>query len=125
MEVSKKQIADGVSTFIDNCLIPSADGQTKLVLTMVKDGIRKGDALDSFLDNPMIETVITEDNNMYDVSRFIQVMKDVYEDCDYYPITIPSVPLISPQERIVKITEAHFDKLVHYIIPETTTMDDE
>ena len=129
MEVTKKQIADGVSAFIDNCLMPSSDGQMKLVLTMAKDSIRKGDVLDSFLDNSMIENIIIEDNNMYDISRFVQVMKDVYEDCDYYPITIPSVPLISPQERILKITEPHFDKLVHYIMPETPSataaMDDE
>lgn len=129
MEVSKKQIADGVSAFIDNCLIPSSDGQMRLVLTMAKDSIRKGSALDYFLENPMIENVITEENDMYDITRFVQVMKDVYEDSDYYPITIPSIPLISPQERILKITEPHFDKLVHYIMPETpsatATMDDE
>ena len=129
MEVSKKQIADGVSAFIDNCLIPSSDGQMRLVLTMAKDSIRKGSALDYFLENPMIENVITEENDMYDITRFVQVMKDVYEDSDYYPITIPSIPLISPQERILKITEPHFDKLVHYIMPETPSataaMDDE
>jgi hypothetical protein len=129
MEVSKKQIADGVSAFIDNCLIPSSDGQMRLVLTMTKDSIRKGSALDYFLENPMIENVITEENDMYDITRFVQVMKDVYEDSDYYPITIPSIPLISPQERILKITEPHFDKLIHYIMPETPSataaMDDE
>lgn len=129
MEVSKKQIADGVSAFIDNCLIPSSDGQMRLVLTMAKDSIRKGSALDYFLENPMIENVITEENDMYDITRFVQVMKDVYEDSDYYPINIPSIPLISPQERILKITEPHFDKLVHYIMPETPSataaMDDE
>lgn len=129
MEVSKKQIADGVSAFIDNCLIPSSDGQMRLVLTMAKDSIRKGSALDYFLENPMIENVITEENDMYDITRFVQVMKDVYEDSDYYPITIPSIPVISPQERILKITEPHFDKLVHYIMPETPSataaMDDE
>ena len=129
MDVSRKQIADGVSAFIDNCLMPSAaDSQMKLVLTMAKDSIRKGDALENFLENPMIETVIIEDNNLYDITRFVQVMKDVYEDSDYIPITIPSVPLISPQERILKITEPHFDKLIHYIMPETPTtaaVDDE
>ena len=121
MEVSRKQIADGVSAFIDNCLMPSAsDGQMRLVLVMAKDSVRKGDALENFLENPMIETVITEDNDMYDISRFVQVMKNVYEDSDYIPITIPSIPLISPQERILKITEPHFDRLVHYIMPEPT-----
>lgn len=130
MEVTKKQIADGVSSFIDNCLMPSAsDGQMKLVLNMARDSIRKGDALDTFLNNPMIENVITEENDRYDVTRFVQVMKEVFEDSDYFPITIPSIPVISPQERILKITEPHFDKLVHYIMPETPSataaMDDE
>ena len=130
MEVTKKQIADGVSAFIDNCLMPSAsDGQMKLVLNMARDSIRKGDALETFLNNPMIENVITEENDKYDVTRFVQVMKEVFEESDYYPITIPSIPVISPQERILKITEPHFDKLVHYIMPETLSaiaaMDDE
>ena len=122
MEVSKKQIVDGVSTFIENCLIPSSDGQMKLVLTMVKDSVRKGNGmLDKFLDNPMISSVIVEEDGMYDITRFVQVMREAFEDSDSFPIIVPSIPVISPQERTLKITEQHFDKLVHYIQPETVS----
>ncbi len=119
MEVTKKQIVDGVSAFIDNCLMPStSDGQMKLVLTMAKDSLRKNhETIDKFLDNPMISSIITEDNGMYDISRFIQVMKETFDDNEYYPITIPSIPIVSPQERVLKISEPHFDKLVNYIQP--------
>ena len=65
----------------------------------------------------MISSIITEDNGMYDISRFIQVMKETFDDNEYYPITIPSIPIVSPQERILKISEPHFDKLVNYIQP--------
>lgn len=119
MKVTKKQIIDGVAMFIENCLIPSvSDGQIILVLCMVKANLKKNSILvDSFLDNTMVSSVITESEGMYDISTFVKVMKDILEDNDF-PIIIPSVPLISPQKSVMHLTEAQFDKLVSYIVPD-------
>ena len=119
MKVTKKQIIDGVAMFIENCLIPSvSDGQIILVLCMVKANLKKNSVLvDSFLDNTMVSSVITESEGMYDISTFVKVMKDILEDNDF-PIIIPSVPLISPQKSVMHLTEAQFDKLVSYIVPD-------
>lgn len=119
MKVTKKQITDGVAMFIENCLIPSvSDGQIILVLCMVKANLKKNSVLvDSFLDNTMVSSVIPESEGMYDISTFVKVMKDILEDNDF-PIIIPSVPLISPQKSVMHLTEAQFDKLVSYIVPD-------
>ena len=119
MKVTKKQIIDGVAMFIENCLIPSvSDGQIILVLCMVKANLKKNSILvDSFLDNTMVSSVITESEGMYDISTFVKVMKDILEDNDF-PIIIPSVPLISPQKSVMHLTESQFDKLVSYIVPD-------
>jgi len=64
---SKKQIADAVVKFIHHDLIDEIDdAQLKMVLYMVKKSIMDDeDSLDAFLENPIISTVIKNNDGMY------------------------------------------------------------
>ena len=117
MQVSKRRIVDGVARFIDDTLIPQIyDGQTRFVLSMIKDTMKKRpDMVDTFLDNPIIATSIIEDEGMYEIGRFVDTMRGILEDCECYPITIPKVPLLSPDSKIIKISASDFESLVNYI----------
>lgn len=130
MQVSKKRIIDGVSKFISDTLIPEInDGQTRFVLSMIKDTMKKRpDMIDSFLDNPIISSSIIEDEGMYEVGHFVDTMRNILEDCECYPITIPKIPLLSPMEKVIKIKAGDFEKLVNAIWideEETSTTSDE
>ena len=117
MKVTKKQITDGIIKFINDTLIPdNHDGQLKAVLYMMKDTIRKKpDTVDAFLDNPVISSSIIQEDEMYEIGHFVDTMKAILEDCEYYPITVPEVPLLSPVKKIVKISLSDFDSLVNFI----------
>lgn len=117
MRVTKKQITDGLVKFISETLIPdSHDGQLKFVLSMMKDTIRKKpDTVDYFLDNPVISSSIIQDDDMYEIGHFADTMRDILEECEYYPITVPEIPLLSPTRKVVKITESDFESLVSAI----------
>lgn len=118
MEVSKKQIIDGVIRFIDGVLIPQCkDKQTAFVLSMSKDMIKKGSYIDIFLDNPLISSVITEENGMYELGSFVDSMREILDDIDY-PITLPSIPLLAPDETRLILTSQDFERLVSYIQPQ-------
>jgi len=118
MEVSKKQIIDGTIRFIDGVLIPQCkDKQTAFVLSMSKDMIRKGSLVDTFLDNPLISSVITEENGMYELSSFVDSMRGILDDIDY-PITLPSIPLLAPDETRMILTSQDFERLVSYMQPQ-------
>lgn len=117
MKVTKKQINDGVTKFITETLIPNNhDGQLKAVLYMMKDTIRKKpDTIDYFLDNPVISSSIIQEDDMYEIGHFTDTMRSILEDCDYYPITVPEVPLLSPSEKVLKITSSDFEALINSI----------
>lgn len=117
MQVTKKHIVNGVVKFIDDTLIPEIyDGQARFVLSMVKDTIKKKpETVDAFLDNPVIATSIEDHDGVYEVGHFVDTMRKILEDCECYPITIPEVPLFSPEPKIVKISASDFEALVNDI----------
>lgn len=121
--VSKKQIANGVAMFIENDLICDiSDSQIKLVLSIAKDTLKKNaDVLDVFLENPMIESVISEDNGMYEISDFADTLKKVISDCGNISIVIPSIPLLSPNEKKIHINDDDIRLIMNYIKPEEKT----
>lgn len=133
MQVTKKHIVDGVIKFIEDTLIPDTyDGQLRFVLSMMKDTIKKKpETVDAFLHNPVISSSIEEDDGMYEIGHFVDTMRNILEDCECYPITVPEVPLFSPSVKTVKISASDFEKLVNdiriidsYVEP-TTDEDDE
>ena len=117
MQVTKKRITEGVVKFLDDTLIPEInDGQTRFVLSMIKDTMKKKpDMVDNFLDNPIISSSISEDDGLYEVGHFVDTMRSILEECEYYPLTIPEVPLFSPQKKVVKINASDFESLVNAI----------
>ena len=117
MQVTKKHIIDGVARFISDTLIPETyDGQLRFVLSMMKDTIRKKpETVDTFLNNPVIASSITEDDGMYEIGHFVDIMRTILDECECYPITVPEVPLFSPQKKTVKITASDFETLINDI----------
>ena len=117
MQVTKKHIIDGVTKFINDTLIPETyDGQLRFVLSMMKDTIKKKpETVDAFLENPVISSSITEDDGMYEIGHFVDTMRSILEECECYPITVPEVPLFSPQRKVMKITASDFETLVNDI----------
>ena len=133
MQVTKRHIVEGVTRFIDDTLIPETyDGQLRFVLSMMKDTIRKKpETIDTFLHNPVIASSIEEDDGMYEIGHFVDTMRNILEDCECYPITVPEVPLFSPSIKTVKITASDFEKLINDIrtsdayVEQRTVEDDE
>jgi len=128
MQVTKKHIIDGVTKFINDTLIPETyDGQLRFVLSMMKDTIKKKpETVDAFLSNPVIASSITEDDGMYEIGHFVDTMRAILEECECYPITVPEVPLFSPQKKMVKITASDFETLINDIRgEEPVTVSDE
>jgi len=117
MQVTKRHIVEGVTKFIDDTLIPETyDGQLRFVLSIMKDTIKKKpETVDAFLHNPVISSSIEEDEGMYEIGHFVDTMRNILEDCECYPITVPEVPLFSPTSKVVKITASDFEKLVNDI----------
>lgn len=117
MMISKKKLVNGVVKFIENDLIPYVgDRNTKFVLAMAKDSLKENNELaDSFLESPMVSTLVTEEDGEYDISHLSSIMKSVLSEYESFPVTIPKIPLFSPSEKVLKITAEDIEKLLKYI----------
>ena len=124
MKVKKKNLVNGVVKFIETDLIPLiGDRNTKFVLAMAKDALRENESLaDDFLHSPMVSSLVKEEDEEYDVTDFVTILKNVLAEYDSFPITIPKIPLFSPVEKVVKITADDVDKLMKYITPQEVSV---
>lgn len=122
MMVNKKQLVNGVVKFIEADLIPQiGDRNTKFVLAMAKDSLKENnDLADDFLHSPMVSTLIKEEDGEYDISHFSTILKNVLTEYQSFPVTIPKIPLFSPVEKVLKITAEDIDKLMKYILGESS-----
>ena len=118
---TKKEIADSVIKFINNDLLGDIDDKhLKFTLCMAKKALHENpDVLDSFLDSPIVSSVIKEEDGMYDVDVFARTMKNVLSEYESYTIHIPKIPMFAPKENVIKITAADVDKIVSYLKAET------
>lgn len=119
MTVTKNQLVNGVVKFIETDLIPDiGDRNMKFVLSMAKDSLKENpDLADSFLNSPMVSTLIGETDGEYNITQFSTILKEVLSEYSSYPVTIPKIPLFSPVEKTLKVTAEDIDKLVSYMTP--------
>ena len=124
MMISKKQLVNGVVKFIENDLMNDVgDRHMKFVLAMAKDSLKANeDLIDSFLKTPMVATLISETDGLYDLTHFSSILKSVLSEYDSYPVTLPKIPLFSPVEKTLKISAEDIDKMIKYIMPAENVM---
>lgn len=125
--VDKKSIANAVAKFISEDLINDIDDiQTKFTLCLAKQNlIENPNVIKDFLENPLISTVIYNDDEMYELKDFSQMLKKVLDEYGSYPIAIPKIPLLMSDKKIIRINSSDIDKIVSYITNISTELDDE
>lgn len=122
MTATKKQLVNGVVKFIEDDLIPNVgDRNMKFVLAMAKDSLKENPSLvDGFLRSPMVASVVEEEDGCYDLTQMSAILKSVLAEYQSIPVTVPKIPLFSPVEKTIKISEEDFNSLMGYIIPAET-----
>lgn len=103
---TKKQIADGTAGFIETRLLPRTDGKRpRLALRMAEEALRNTpDTADAFLENPLVASVMKEEDGDYDVESLADVLKGALGDGGLCPVSVPGVPLLAPEGAVVHIS---------------------
>lgn len=113
---SKKNIAEAIIRFINDLIQGIDDSQMKFVLCITKQNLSENpDVLDEFIENPLIESVIHEENELYDIKDFASMLKKIIEEYGSYPIIVPKIPLLLPHERVIRINSSDIDKIFGYL----------
>ena len=120
----KKEIVDGVIKFINNDLMLDIDDKhLKFVLSMAKKALRENpDLVDIFFKSPIVINVIKEYDGEYDLEVFAKMLKNILNEYGSYSITIPKIPMFSPEEKRILLTSEDVDKVLSYLVPIENTV---
>lgn len=119
--ISRKTLANAINKFITNDLIQVIDDtQVKFALSLVKQSIAENPCvIDEFLNNTFISIVIQENDGMYDIDDFVNMLKKVLTEYGGYPVIIPKIPIVLPNEKTIRIESSDIDKIMSYITEES------
>jgi hypothetical protein len=116
MEVTKEQIASGVSTFIQKDVAPEVgDTATQIILEIAASAIASNPKLlDPYLENPMFGFV-AKVGNAYNLKVLKQSAMAAMDKYGKLTITIPGIKFISPDEKILQFGSEDVKMLVDRI----------
>jgi hypothetical protein len=113
MEVTKEQIAKGVSRFIQEDMIPQiSESGMQLVLGIAAGAIEtRPQILDKLLENEMLSAIAKVGNN-YDLTALRNAATSAVDKYGKLQITIPGIKFISPGDKVLQFSSDDIRKLV-------------
>ena len=119
MRVTKSQIVNGITAFVQQEIMPKMedDRALKILFSVGVNAIKANDALiDKWLSNDIIRALIDDDRSgSYDVERLMDWIRASVEEYGSFPVTVPPIPLISPREITLKLGPADIAAIQRHI----------
>ena len=107
MRVSKSQIVHGLTDYIRGEILPKL-GDNKSMQIILSIGLNAAMAnnklIDTAMKNGIVLALLDDDGTgSYDVEGITSAMRAAIEQYGNFPVHVPPVPLISPQEITLKL----------------------
>lgn len=118
MTVTKDQIINGIASFVESEVIPMVDDKTTKIIASVAIKYIKSNKnlLDKLFSNPLVSSVVKADENgKYDLGEFFEFVEESIKQYGPFPVTIPPIPLISPDEKILSFDSSDVSEIKKYI----------
>lgn len=113
MEVSKGQLISGLVRFAKTDVISKIpDKPFRMTLSALVNLIEvRPEAADVIFNNPLLKS----ENGMYDIDLLEQVITKTIDEYGDFPVVIPAIKFISPNEKELRFTSEDVRKLKGYI----------
>lgn len=121
MHVEKQKIVDGIIKYIEKDVMPeiSSDRGFQVVISIGISAVKANNKLlDKLFENDVFKSLANYDdeNKTYDIDLLYNIAKDSISKCGYFPVKIPAINFISPNEKELKFSAADVDRLKSYIV---------
>ena len=108
MRVTRNQIVNGLTAYIQQEIMPKMDDDRalKILFSVGVNAVRANDRLiDKYLSNDIVRALIDDDGTgNYDIERLMDWIRMSVEEYGAFPIAIPPIPLISPREITLRLS---------------------
>ena len=101
MKVTKDQMVNGIVSYIDSDVIPQiGDKAAQIMASIAVKAVKANNKLiDSIFDSPTVKNLLNETDGMYEIDDIFRYIEESVQEFGSFPVTIPSIPLISPDEK--------------------------
>ena len=107
MRVTRNQIVNGLTAYVQQEVLPKMEGDRALMIlaSVAINAIKANGALiDKYLKNDIIRALIDDDGSgNYDVARLMDWIMTSVEEYGAFPVIVPPIPLVSPREITIKL----------------------
>ena len=113
MKVTKDQIVSGVSAYISTEVIPNiGDKATQIVVSIAAKAVKANSGLvDAMFNHPVVKSLLHEDGGKYEIDELFKYIKESVDEYGPFPVTIPAVPFISPEEKTLSFDADDITKI--------------
>lgn len=115
MRVTKSQIVHGVADYIQTDILPNlVNGRgLQIIVSIGANALAANHKLaDVVLNQSMVRALLDDDGSgTYDIGGLADAMRKSIEQYGSFPVQIPAVPLISPEEITLKLTAEDVDAM--------------
>ena len=115
LRVGKAAIVEGLTEYIEQEIIPSiADVPLQIILYFGVRLLRKDKEqriISELLNSDIAKLVIQCENDVYDLSDLISTAKESVSHFGRFPVKIPPIKFVSPEEKVITFSAEDIDKL--------------
>lgn len=117
MNVTKSEIINGVVKFAKNEVIDKIpDKALKMIIATGVSVIEiNPEVADNFFNNPMVSTILKEEDGKYNLDKTFEIIEKTLTDYGDFPVKIPPIKFLSPNEKELTFSLVDVSKLKEYI----------
>ena len=117
MNVTKSEIINGVVKFAKNEVIDKIpDKALKMIIATGVSVIEiNPEVADNFFNNPMVSTILKEEDGKYNLDKTFEIVEKTLTDYGDFPVKIPPIKFLSPNEKELTFSLVDVSKLKEYI----------
>lgn len=108
MRVTKSQIVQGVTDYIKSDILPQLVGarSMQIIVSVGANAIAANHKLvDALFGNQIVQALLDDDGSgTYDLSGITDAMSKSIREFGNFPIKVPAIPIISPEEFILSVS---------------------
>ena len=110
--VTREQIISGIDKFVVNDVLSKVQDKALQIIIDTTLAVlkRRPELIDKYINNNLFKT-----DKGYDIDMMVEIAKTSLNKLGAFPVVFPSIPFISPTEKILSFSADDVDTLVNYI----------
>lgn len=117
MQITRQQMLNGAAKYIRGEVIPHIpDKSIKVALDVLAGMVEMSpQAISKYLDMPIVAAVLQEQDGFYDLDMIEAALTKAMDSYGGLELTVPAIPLISPQAKSMTFTANDIRALKRYM----------